>query len=96
MSNFNKIKDRDQHGKAKPHFRVPYPSYEAKYCHYADRYGRRSPGVNYNKNPGWWNNIFTTRKRRADDRANAVKILHGHDPDGIGWLCDKRPTDYYW
>ena len=96
MSNFNKVKDRDRHGKAKPHFRVQYPSYAAKHCHHADRYGERAPGMSYNNNPGWWDNLYTTRRRRADDRINAGKILHGRDPDSICWMPDKKPTEYYW
>ena len=47
-------------------------------------------------NPGRWNRIFTTKPRRADDRANEWRILAGYDPDGLVWMPDRRPNVYYW
>ncbi len=97
MSNFNTRKDRDRHGKANPHFRIKYPSrWGVMYVHHYDQYGANTPACNYDKNPGWWNRINTTRRRRAADRLMLTSILRGVDPDGVTWLADKRPSIYYW
>lgn len=96
MSTFNTRRDRDGRGKAKPHFRVQYASPDAKHIHHADRRGEHAPRCNYSKNPGWWDNIFTTRRRRTDDRLKAAAVMRGADPDGLAWLMDKRPMTYWW
>lgn len=97
MSTFNKIKDRDAAGKPLPHFRIKYPStWGIQYVHHRDRRGPNSPDIDYNKNPGWWNRLYTTKRRRADDRANIGRVMHDWDTDGLVWLRDKRPSDYYW
>lgn len=97
MSIFNTRKDRDRHGKPLPHFRVKYATKcRIKYVHHADRAGENAPRVNYGKNPGWWNNLYTTRRRRADDRALAHAIVRGADPEGLLWLPSKQPNEYYW
>lgn len=97
MSTFNTRRDRDKHGKAKGHYLVQYPSQDgSKYIHHADHRGDNAPSVNYSKNPAWWDNLYTTRRRRTDDRLKAVSVLRGADPDGIAWFPNKRPGDYYW
>ncbi|EBO9898505.1 hypothetical protein EF72_21445 [Salmonella enterica] len=97
MSTFNTRKDRQQDGKAKPHFLVKYRTRKGiKYIHHVDRRGNRAPHCNYSKNPAYWNNIYTTRRRRADDREQAQRIMLGWDAEGITWLVDKRPTEYWW
>lgn len=47
-------------------------------------------------NPSWWNRIFTTKSRRADDRLNEWRILAGSDPDELIWMLDRHPDIYYW
>lgn len=97
MSNFHRVIDRDRHGKPLPHFRIKYPSSEGiQYTHHRDRRGPNSPGCDYSKNPGWWNRLTTTRRRRIDDRQLLNSILRGADPEGIVWMPDKRPSEYYW
>lgn len=97
MSTFNPRKDRDRHGKPLPHWRVQYATRSrVKYIHYADRNGDNAPGVNYSKNPGYWNNLYTTRRRRANDRPQAHAVMTGADADSLLWLPDNRPSEYYW
>ena len=97
MSTFNTRRDRDKHGKAKGHYLVQYPSQDdSKYIHHSDHRGDNASSVNYSKNPAWWDNLYTTRSRRADDRLKAVSVLRGAAPDGIAWFPNKRPGDYYW
>lgn len=94
MSTFNTRRDRDCHGKPLPHWRMQYSTLcRVKHIHYADRYGDNAPRVNYSKNPGYWNNLYTTRRRRADECALAHAVVTGADPDSLLWL---RPLEYYW
>ncbi|MDM3711576.1 hypothetical protein O9380_20420, partial [Proteus mirabilis] len=37
----------------------------------------------YSRNPTWWNRIYTTKKRREDDRINMFKIKKGCEHDCI-------------
>ena len=93
MSTFNTRKDRLPSGKAKPHYHIDFRSRPAaKYVHPGDRW----PRINVNKNPAWWNRLYTTRKRRADDRANLNRVIQGWDLDGLVWAVNNRPTEYYW
>lgn len=97
MSTFNTRKDRDRHGKPLPHWRVQYATRcHVKHIHYAERYGENAPRANYSKNPGYWNNVYTTRRRRAEERTHAQAIVTGADPDGLLWLPSNRPSEYYW
>ncbi|EDY2030089.1 hypothetical protein GTB64_004531 [Salmonella enterica] len=97
MSVFNARKDRDGHGKAKPHFRVKYASPDAKLMHHRDRRNwENMPRCNYSANPADWNRLYTTRRRRADDLANCRAIELGYDPEGVLWSPDRYPTEYYW
>lgn len=83
MSNFNTRKDRLPNGKAKPHNLKRW-----------ERYPDRS--VFYNKNPAWWNRIYTTKIRRANDGANIKRIMYGTHPDGIAWMPDRKPMKWYY
>jgi len=60
-------------------------------------YGHKHPPAYWiNHNPGRWNRLYTTRKRRAADRRNAWLVIAGCDPDGMVWMPERRPTEYYW
>ncbi|EAM6792394.1 hypothetical protein E0G74_01370 [Salmonella enterica] len=97
MSVFNSRKDRDGHGKAKPHYRVKYSSPDAKHIHHADRRNwEKAPRCNYSANPGWWDRLYHTRPRRADDRNNARAIVKGYDAEGVVWMLHNRPYIYFW
>jgi len=50
----------------------------------------------YWRNPSWWNRIYTTKKRRGDDRINLFKIIKNCDPEWIIWMPDKKPDSYFW
>ena len=50
----------------------------------------------YWRNPSWWNRIYTTKKRRVDDRKNLFEITKGCDPDFIVLMLDKKPDNYFW
>lgn len=97
MSTFNTRKDRDRHGKPLPHYRIKYPSSEGiQYTHHRDRRGPNSPGCDYSKNPGWWNRLTCTHRRRVDNRANINRVLRGVEPDALLWMPGNRPGEYYW
>ncbi|EBA6160037.1 hypothetical protein BIW22_20705 [Salmonella enterica] len=97
MSVFNARKDRDTHGKAKPHFRVKYASPDAKHMHHADRRNwEKVPRCNYGANPAEWNRLYTTSRRRASDKLNRRAVELGDDAEGILWSPDNYPTEYYW
>jgi len=57
---------------------------------------RHPPAYWISHNPGHWNRLYTTRKRRAADRHNSRLVVKEHHPDGIVWMPDRRPTEYYW
>jgi hypothetical protein len=47
--------------------------------------------------PSWWNIIFHSRPKRRRDKNNCVKVMHGHDQDGLIWdLGNRKPHNYYW
>jgi len=97
MSEFNTRKDRDQRGKAKPHYRLGYRTKKgikliAFVMHYNDE---PLPRCNHSKSPGWWNRLFSTAPRRTADRKNIQAIMHGMEPDGISWHTHKKPVSYY-
>ncbi|EON2338967.1 hypothetical protein ACLLKL_001936 [Escherichia coli] len=97
MSVFNARKDRDGHGKAKPHYRVKYSTSDGQVIHHRHkRDWENVPHCNYSANPGWWDNLHTTRPRRAADRNNLRAIVTGGDAEGIAWLPGNRPSNYYW
>lgn len=98
MSNFHRVKDRLPDGKAPPHHCLKYASRDGTtHIHHRDRYNYPElPRCNFAKNPSWWNNLHTTRRRRTDDRLNVKCVLHGADPDGIVWMPDRRPSEYFW
>lgn len=83
MSVFNSRKDRLPNGKAKPH---KFKSWE------------RFPSLRafYNKSPSDWNRLYTTKRRRADDKEKLHKVIAGYDADGIAWSPDNYPTQYNW
>jgi hypothetical protein len=58
---------------------------------------RRSnaPRVNYGKNPGYCNNLYTTRRRRADEYGLAHAVVTGADPDSLLWLSNNHPLECY-
>lgn len=74
--------------------------------HFNKTYDRTSAGTKrsyikvpyrfYWRNPSWWNRIYTTKKRRADDRINQFNILRGSDPDSIVWMPDRKPDSWFW
>ncbi|WP_145557692.1 hypothetical protein [Yersinia aldovae] len=94
MSTFNTRKDRNWLGKPKPHQHVSFPSRDGKMKHYDEDV--RNYHCNYSKNPGWWDNLCTTRANRAGTRAKLRELLKGIEPEGILWLPNNRPRKYYW
>lgn len=83
MSTFNTRKDRNPDGTPKAHNLKQY-----------DRYP--SMRAFYNKSPAWWNRMYTTKRRRANDRQNLYLVIDGQDPESLLWLPDSFPQIFYW
>lgn len=62
--------------------------------------GTRKPSTpgHWRTYPRWWDIIRHTRRRRAEERHIAWRILAGHlDADDAAWpLGNHRPHNYYW
>lgn len=83
MSVFNSRKDRFPNGKAKPHnlkARDRFPTLRAY----------------FNKSSSDWNRLYTTKRRRANDKEKLHKVIAGYDADGIAWSPDNYPTLENW
>lgn len=92
MSTFNTSKDRDRNGKAKPHKHSGIPTLTGKW-----RHPSMDCWVNYST-PGdhEWKRLYTTLRRRADDRRQCHRVMQGDDPEGIVWFPDCYPQIYYY
>ena len=92
MSTFNTRKDRDRNGKAKPHKHSGIPTLTGKW-----RHPSMDCWVNYST-PGdhEWKRLYTTLRRRADDRRQCHRVMQGDDPEGIVWFPDCYPQIYYY
>ena len=91
MSTFNTRKDRDRNGKAKPHKHSGIPTLTGKW-----RHPSMDCWVNYST-PGdhEWKRLYTTLRRRADDRRQCHRVMQGDDPEGIVWFPDCYPPSLY-
>ncbi|ENY2746163.1 hypothetical protein ACFW4A_003775 [Escherichia coli] len=43
-----------------------------------------------------WKRLYTTLRRRADDRRQCHRVMQGDDPEGIVWFPDCYPQIYYY
>ena len=92
MSTLNTRKDRDRNGKAKLHNHSGIPTLTGKW-----RHPSMDCWVNYST-PGdhEWKRLYTTLRRRADDRRQCHRVMQGDDPEGIrlvpGLLSNKFTT----
>lgn len=69
---------------------------------FRDRLGNGKPwrkvrlSERWMRNPGWYNRLHNTRRRRAADLIGLRLVTKGVDPDALSWRRDKKPSVYYW
>lgn len=59
-------------------------------------YRNQEPKPWYRQTPSAWNIRYHTRPRRAQDRQEIQRIMHGKDPDDAIFALSKKPHHYYW
>ena len=53
-------------------------------------------GFDFDKNPGWWDHLFSTEKNRRKERDLLRKLSKTVDLDGIEFDPWKKPKVWYW
>ncbi|WP_149330356.1 hypothetical protein [Citrobacter braakii] len=96
MSVFNTRRDRDRHGKPKPHCHVGYPGCDGRMMHHRNRTSGLWPDWNPCHCPSAWTRLFMTRPRRAKEAVALGRIMKGADHDGILFPHRTKPHVYYY
>jgi hypothetical protein len=52
--------------------------------------------VDYSKNPGWWDRMYSIQPARINVRRQCYDIVRGADPDDKVWPNYKRPKHYFY
>lgn len=88
MSIRHKVKDRGVNGKIRPlFFGWDYRWHDEHTWIFVD----------YNKNPGWWDNFYNNKPKRCQANNLCKKIVSGAvDPDAAIFPLEKKPKFYYW
>ena len=46
--------------------------------------------------PAWWDIVFHTRPKRAQEREMEHRVMRGADPENLAWPVPKKPHNYFW